>query len=169
MTRTVNQPVKLDDPSTWKVSPTIRLSLPFKADIKSEFDEPTPSAGAAPALAESPIQQIVRGPSGPPPEADRVIRFMVDQLGQKDCVYFIGFNIWVKIGFSSQIWDRLEKLDCMPEPVTLLALIPGGRGLERRLHDRFLKYHTNAEWFTNEGGLAEHIQTLRDDAERALR
>jgi hypothetical protein len=111
-------------------------------------------------------ERIIDYPSGPQSVESQIIAHMVAQLGRQSCVYFVGFNRWVKIGFSSCVFTRLEKLDCMPEPVVLLALIPGDRHIEWGLHDQFAKYHSHAEWFLHEGKLADYIQKLRDAAQR---
>jgi hypothetical protein len=114
-------------------------------------------------------ERIIGCPSGPQSVDMRIMRYMAAKLGRRSCVYFVSFNKWVKIGFSSDIWTRVEKLDCLPEPVVLLALVPGTRQLEWELHDRFSKYHSYAEWFSHEGKLAAHIQKLRDRALAGLR
>lgn len=113
-------------------------------------------------------EHIVEYPMGPRPMENLIIDYMIAELGRRDCVYFVGFNKWVKIGFSSSILTRVEKLDCLPEPVVLLALIPGDRQVERGLHNQFANYHSYAEWFVREGKLAAHIQILRDKAERTV-
>jgi hypothetical protein len=104
---------------------------------------------------------IIEYPSGPHSVESRIINHMIEQLGRRDCVYFVGFNKWVKIGFSSKIFTRLEKLDCMPEPVVLLALVPGDRQIEKGLHNRFAEYHSYAEWFERRGKLTAYIEKLR--------
>lgn len=111
-------------------------------------------------------ERIIQYPGGPRSPDEQILAFMIEHLGRRDCVYFVGFNKWVKIGFSSSILTRVEKLDCLPEPVVLLALMPGDRHVEWGLHEQFAKYHAHAEWFTNEGKLAAYIEKLRDTARR---
>lgn len=107
-------------------------------------------------LAPVTAERIIDYPGAPPSIDTRIINYMVAQLGRRGCVYFVGFNKWVKIGFSSKIWLRVEKLDCLP----------GNRQDEDALHNRFVKYRTYAEWFLREGKLADHIQKLRAAAQR---
>lgn len=113
-------------------------------------------------------EHIREYPLGPHSIETRMIDYMVAQLGRRDCVYFVSFNKWVKIGFSSCIFTRLETLDCLPEPIVILALVPGCRLIERQHHEKFIKYHAYAEWFVNEGKLAEYIEKLREEARRKV-
>lgn len=65
-------------------------------------------------------------------------------------VYFIkaGENPTVKIGIAKNIWTRLSGIQTHNhEPVTLLALIDGGKEIEKELHRLFKKDHIRGEWF----------------------
>lgn len=67
----------------------------------------------------------------------------------------------VKIGYAKYPWARLSKMqsDC-PCELVLLAFIEGDKIVERSLHQRFADYRHRGEWFTYDGELRAHIETL---------
>lgn len=68
---------------------------------------------------------------------------------------------WVKIGWSKQVATRIAQLQTgSPSPIRLLATTPGGRGLERRLHEQFASARVNGEWFELTPALREYIEAL---------
>lgn len=64
-------------------------------------------------------------------------------------VYFIQCGAFVKIGYCARDpIRRLEKLQVgNPVALTLLALIEGGKDVEREWHDRYDKMRERGEWF----------------------
>lgn len=65
-------------------------------------------------------------------------------------VYFIqrGERGDIKIGYSDKPGRRLSALQTgSPEPLHLLATLPGDMALERELHRRFAAHRLNGEWF----------------------
>lgn len=63
-------------------------------------------------------------------------------------VYFAQVNDRVKIGWSKKVSARLAQLQTgSAHPIQLLGTVPGGRALERRLHDRFAPLRISGEWF----------------------
>lgn len=63
-------------------------------------------------------------------------------------VYFIQSRGMVKIGFSSKIANRITELSAQnPVTVRLLAVIQGGRDMERRLHEMLAEHRIKGEWF----------------------
>ncbi len=81
---------------------------------------------------------------------DAVLGF--GKAGRRDAyrhefVYFIRCLDTVKIGYSSGL-SRKEQLQTgNPSQLEIIAIIPGGRQLERLLHQRFAEYNVRKEWF----------------------
>lgn len=54
----------------------------------------------------------------------------------------------VKIGFATNISHRLQQLrTSSAASLDLLCQIPGGRALEKELHQRFAAHRSHGEWF----------------------
>lgn len=54
----------------------------------------------------------------------------------------------IKIGNSSNPWDRvLEHQASSPVKLDLLAMVRGGRGLERFIHEALAAHRVRGEWF----------------------
>lgn len=77
----------------------------------------------------------------------------------KEFVYLIGFDSWVKIGYTgTSVKKRLEGLQTsIPIKLQLIHSMPGSLELEARLHLRFSQYRRQGEWFAREGDLAAWI------------
>lgn len=75
-------------------------------------------------------------------------------------VYVIGFGDYVKIGFTTNLNNRLPVLQTgMPEKLTLYGTIADAEQAdERRLHRRFAAHRLQGEWFRKEGELAAWIE-----------
>lgn len=69
----------------------------------------------------------------------------------KSSVYFIGDNAGhIKIGKAISPMRRLSDLQCgQARPLTLIATMPGGHAVERRLHRKFKKHRVGGEWFAD--------------------
>lgn len=68
----------------------------------------------------------------------------------------------VKIGSTYEIDARLRSLQTgCPYPLKVLAIMPGGRQLEKELQKRFASYLEMGEWFSLKGDLKEYIDELR--------
>lgn len=69
----------------------------------------------------------------------------------KSSVYFIGDNAGhIKIGKAVSPIRRLSNLQCgHAGPLRLIATIPGGHSVERRLHRKFKKHRVGGEWFAD--------------------
>lgn len=77
---------------------------------------------------------------------------------RKHEVYVVGFDNYIKIGYSARVSVRRRQLEeCLPINLTIYATMPGRQTLERALHKRFAAYRLNGEWFKREGALAEWI------------
>lgn len=64
-------------------------------------------------------------------------------------VYFIGYghSDWVKVGFATNVKNRLKGLKCSsPEPLSVLAAVSGTLADEQRLHAAIFGPR-NREWF----------------------
>lgn len=73
-------------------------------------------------------------------------------------VYFAQADDRVKIGWSKKVAARLAQLQTgNATPIQLLGTVPGGRTLERQLHDRFAHLRLSGEWFQAAPELLEHI------------
>ncbi|MBZ9894213.1 GIY-YIG nuclease family protein [Mesorhizobium sp. BR1-1-6] len=81
-------------------------------------------------------------------------------------VYFIkpvGMAGPVKIGCTIDVNKRLSEMQkSSPLPLELAAFVPGGLGLERKLHAYFQRQHSHGEWFHWSFELTALIQKIRD-------
>lgn len=67
----------------------------------------------------------------------------------------------VKIGTAKNVHDRVGQVQmCCPFQVTLLAYVPGGRDLEKHLHDHFIADRIRGEWFRDTQALRMEIERL---------
>lgn len=74
-------------------------------------------------------------------------------------VYVVGFNQYIKIGFSRNLLKRIAKIqEYSPEKLTVHAKFPGSIRDEILLHRRFQEYRLNGEWFRHEGELKTWIE-----------
>jgi hypothetical protein len=75
-------------------------------------------------------------------------------------VYVLGFDHYVKIGFSRDFRRRRQALqEGLPRALDTYLIIPGGSfQTERELHARFAKYRLRGEWFMFAGELADWIE-----------
>ena len=67
-------------------------------------------------------------------------------------VYFIHLprHKSVKIGYSTNPARRLQEMQTLlPVPVFLIGTVLGGAELEREYHERFKRYRTRGEWFSD--------------------
>lgn len=63
-------------------------------------------------------------------------------------VYFLHVGDRIKIGTSRKPWRRLQTIaGSMPGRVKRLIVVAGTKRDEKRLHDRFVAYRDNGEWF----------------------
>lgn len=76
-------------------------------------------------------------------------------------VYFIEGAGLIKIGLTSKdtadaVLTRRSALQIgSPVPLTLVAWVTGGVGLEQWLHQELSEWHVRGEWFRSEGGVLE--------------
>lgn len=76
----------------------------------------------------------------------------------KECVYVIGYDRFIKIGYTTNLEQRLDNLQtACPGKLKVHAILHGGRRLEHALHANFADYRTEGEWFTRAGDLARWI------------
>lgn len=72
--------------------------------------------------------------------------------------YVIRSGAFVKIGIAVDIEARFRTLlSSNPHDLECLVVFPGGRPVERALHQRFAAHRHRDEWFRVEGSLAEWI------------
>lgn len=79
-------------------------------------------------------------------------------------VYFIqdGHSGAVKIGVARYPQNRMRELQVgASAQLRLIATVPGGRMLERKLHDDFRHLRIRGEWFLNAPELRSAIKELR--------
>lgn len=106
------------------------------------------------------------GPNGP------LVRRILDQRRDEDrywrwplsrkLIYFIQAGAPdrpIKIGFTQRIHHRLRQFQTdVPDPLVILATIPGDHEDESALHERFMHLNVRREWFRPEVELLEFIQ-----------
>jgi hypothetical protein len=83
-------------------------------------------------------------------KAPEQIEFWNENLPKSDFIYFIqsGTSGPVKIGLSKTPVQRVSKLQTgNPRELILRHVIPGDRGVESELHDRFKPARIRGEWF----------------------
>lgn len=75
-------------------------------------------------------------------------------------VYVATCEGFAKIGVTQKIGCRISNLrmSC-PFPIKVVAIMRGGRKLEKELHSRFAGHRHTGEWFRIEGSLAAWIAT----------
>lgn len=73
-------------------------------------------------------------------------------------VYFAERDGLIKIGYSANVDQRMRQLGAR-----LLALMPGGNGMERRMHRLFAEYRSHDEWFHPGLSLVGFITALHGD------
>jgi hypothetical protein len=112
-------------------------------------------------------------------KAPEQIEFWHSNLPESDFVYFIqsGTSGPVKIGLSKTPVQRVSKLQTgNPRELILRHVIPGDRGIEEQLHDRFRAARIRGEWFgrtylsmilTFAAGLADEMVQAYDGTSNA--
>jgi hypothetical protein len=74
-------------------------------------------------------------------------------------VYFLRAGNTVKIGFSTNLRQRQEKLrNGNSFPVFICKYVKGCRSVERSFHKRFAEYRLRGEWFDLRGSLAKYLE-----------
>jgi hypothetical protein len=97
-----------------------------------------------------------------------IIASAVLRYGEEACAslaYFVqaGTDGLIKIGHARDIGSRMCELQTgCPNELTLLAVEPGGRDTERRLHARFLEYRIRGEWFSPNPEILEYVSSLNE-------
>ena len=88
------------------------------------------------------------------------IRVIMGRWSTAGCrwVYFAERDGLVKIGYSANVDQRMRQLGAR-----LLAVMPGGAGMEGRMHALFAEYHAHGEWFHPGLGLVSFIEALHGD------
>lgn len=86
---------------------------------------------------------------------------------RRDSIYVIrslGEPGLVKIGFTGRsVPQRMsEGQTFSPHDLEILAEVPGGRNLERAIHDLFKEHHHRGEWYRYAEPLQEFVQFLQD-------
>lgn len=70
----------------------------------------------------------------------------------------------VKIGSTENLKARMRSLrTASPEPLEVLAVVPGGLSEERALHDRFAEHRAVGEWFHPRRELLAFVEKLTRD------
>lgn len=74
-------------------------------------------------------------------------------------VYVAGFSTYIKIGWSTDVANRLLDLRTgIPEGLIVYALLPARPPYERELHARFKHLRLTGEWFRRQSELAAWIK-----------
>jgi Meiotically up-regulated gene 113 len=76
-----------------------------------------------------------------------------------EVVYFVRAGDAIKIGRTAHLGARLRALaTASAVPLELLAVVPGGRQLEARLHRRWRHLRLRGEWFRADEALVRHAR-----------
>jgi hypothetical protein len=63
-------------------------------------------------------------------------------------IYFVGYDNYVKIGFSTNPKTRVDDLQTgAPKPLKTYLILKGTLEDERRHHEMFAAHRLNGEWF----------------------
>jgi hypothetical protein len=82
-----------------------------------------------------------------------------DAAQKQGHVYFLRGANEVKIGFSRNLPQRLEKLrNGNAFPVFICKIVAGTQATERRFHKQFAEYRIRGEWFDLRGRLAKYLE-----------
>jgi len=77
-------------------------------------------------------------------------------------VYFVRSGGFITIGFANNLDVRIGGLQVgNPTAIELLAMLPGPRSLERRLHSLFGEHRERGEWFRVNDRLTDFLTSLR--------
>ena len=82
--------------------------------------------------------------------AQRPVQTVMVAAGTKPVVYFVqaGKSGPIKIGFATDLTKRIASLQTgCPDDLRLLAVVDGGREVERRMHNRVAGDRIRGEWF----------------------
>ena len=86
--------------------------------------------------------------------------FLDTEIGD---VYFIKIGDVVKIGVTKDIKSRLQVMQSHnSEKVELLVTIPGGKKLEKILHEGFKMSHKNGEFYYFSKEIKEYISLIKE-------
>lgn len=76
-------------------------------------------------------------------------------------VYFVRSSSLVKIGFSTNVLNRIIDLQVgNPIDATLVAAIPGSEDTEKYFHHMFKHHREKGEWFRVEGELEQFLSRM---------
>ncbi|WP_036405291.1 GIY-YIG nuclease family protein [Microbispora rosea] len=92
---------------------------------------------------------------------------------RRQVTYFVERHGFVKIGTTSDLRSRIASLNrgdsAIPgmtvSPVNLLAVMPGGRPVERAIHQTFAKLRFDGEWFLFDEPLVGFVRSVAAAAE----
>jgi len=113
-----------DGKTTWRTFPTYEAAVAFRRDFVLPFRErkALPPTAIMPKRRDSGWVYFFQSKAGP-----------------------------VKVGWSKDPKGRMATLSTAhPYPLEMVALIPGGEKLEKRLHQAFARYRLDREWFSQE-------------------
>ena len=105
------------------------------------------------------------------PRWDAIIRERHDVFpvySKFECVYFVRSHDFIKIGSTGYLWNRLNALkvdNVLPELIGLF-IRKNCRTLERRIHDKFVKYRVRGEWFYYNKEIIDFIDLHMNDYDK---
>lgn len=79
-------------------------------------------------------------------------------MDAKGWIYVVGFDKYVKIGFSSRPKYRIADLQSgLPVPIVVHVVFAGTKISEKEIQARFKEFHLRGEWFLLKGRLREFV------------
>lgn len=91
-------------------------------------------------------------------QAQKALPMFSLEIGRPGFVYFLQMGDKVKIGFSTNVGNRLKAIKtACPLPAEIVKIIPGSEQTERYFHAHFAANRLNGEWFALDSHLASFL------------
>jgi len=98
-----------------------------------------------------------------------VERIFADPVEDDGYVYFIRDGEYMKIGYSTDVQQRMKSLiTANPRDIELIAVFPGSTKTERELHSAFAYCRHRGEWFHIDPKMYDIINVVREQINSVL-
>jgi len=104
------------------------------------------------------------------PDIKELAKKIATDTDGDEYVYFIMEGKYIKIGYTRDIKNRMNGIECdNPNDLTLLACFPGDRRTELALHEAFSHCRYRNEWFHAANDIFEFINAMREISDSVLK